>query len=119
MAGHQPTEGVKGMNRLEVTWWRATKIWWSISWRSFLYTALVALPVGALVGVICAAFQVREGVALIARLIGAVIGIPIAIWVTKVVMEKQFSDFQIFLVPSFESMLDREQGAGRENEVES
>jgi uncharacterized membrane protein YeaQ/YmgE (transglycosylase-associated protein family) len=107
------------MERLEVTWWRATKIWWSITWRSFLYTMLIALPAGVVVGLLCTAFQFREGTVVIARLVGAVIGIPIAIWVTKVVMEKQFSDFQIFFVPSFESMLDKQQGADHESEGKS
>lgn len=107
------------MERLEVTWRRAAKIWWSITWRSFLFTALIALPIGVLVGVVCAVFQFREGIVLIARLIGTIIGIPIAIWVTKMVMEKQFSDFQIFLVPSFESMIDEHQGERRKGDGES
>ena len=34
------------MEQLEVTWWRATRIWWSLAWRSIFYTLLFTFLLG-------------------------------------------------------------------------
>ena len=96
------------MNKLEVTWWRATKIWWSLLWRSMLYVVLISIPIGFFIGIIAAALNITDQMAPYYNLIGAIIGIPVGICVIKIVLSKQFSDFQIILIPSYESILDAE-----------
>ncbi len=96
------------MEILEVTWLHATKIWWSLLWRGIFYVLLITLPVGFALGVIAAVLNITEQAQPYFQLIGGLIGIPVGIWVIKIVLEKQFSDFQIVLTPSVESMLDEE-----------
>lgn len=94
------------MEQLEVTWWRATRIWWSLAWRSIFYTLLFTFLLGIIIGLLAATLGVAERIRPYAEVIGFIIGIPIGIWVVKIVMEKHYSDFRIVLLPSLESMLD-------------
>lgn len=91
---------------LQVTWWRATKIWWSLLWRGIFYVLAVTLPLGFLIGITAAAFGVVESVRPYSEILGGIVGIPIGIWVVKIVLNKHYSDFRIVLLPSLESMLD-------------
>jgi len=90
----------QAQSTLEVTWKRATKIWWSIAWRAGLVGALVGAIVGAAIG----AFSVYAGVpfiraAVTVRVLTFVIIIPSVIWAIRSALTKSWSDFRIVLVP--------------------
>ena len=87
------------MNELEVTWGKATKIWWSMAWRGVLVGLLGGFIAGLFIGFIGAALGISEQtISALATLSGLVVGIPIGIWVVKYVLGKKFGDFRIVLV---------------------
>jgi hypothetical protein len=91
-----PTDGC-----LEVTWARAAKVWWSFMWRTVIFAAfaggLLGFVVGAILGAGGASNQTITGTV---TWLGLLIGIPIGIWVTRMVLRKSWSDFRIALVPN-------------------
>ncbi len=94
------------MKTLEVTWWRATRIWWSMFWRSMLYVFLISLPLGLIIGLLASSLNINRVPEIYLQLLSGIIGIPVWIWVIKIVFEKQFSDFQVVLTEPLESLLD-------------
>lgn len=95
------------MEKLDITWKRAIKVWWALLWRGILFTLLITFPIGIVIGVIAASMGEVEHVRIYGRLVGMILGIPIGIWVVKIVLNKQFSDFQIVLLPSNRAILDQ------------
>lgn len=95
------------MDKLDITWGRAVKIWWAFFWRGILYTFLITFPVGIVIGVVAAMLDVVEHVKPYASLIGMIMSVPIGIWIVRIVFSKQFSDFRIVLVPSNRAILER------------
>lgn len=87
---------------LEVTWKRATKVWWSYLWRNL--TALVAAMViggiiGAIFGFVLGALGVSvETIQVIVMPIGAIIGLLISIVPIKMILGKNFGEFRLVLV---------------------
>lgn len=96
------------MNNIELTWWRVTKIYWAIIWRTFLFSFIIIIPVTFLFGMISAAFGVTEQITPYFQFIAGLIGIPVAIWATRTALLKQYSDFRIVFLPSLESLLVNE-----------
>ena len=84
---------------LEVTWKRATKIWWSIAWRAGLVGALVGAVLGGGIGAFSASAGVPFVKAVITiRVLMFVVIIPIVIWAIRSALTKSWSDFRITLV---------------------
>ena len=94
------------MEQLEVTWWRAAKIWWSLVWRGMFYVSVITFSLGIIIGLLAAALGLTEYIRPYAEVVGFIVSIPVGIWVVKIVMEKHYADFRIVLMPSLESMLD-------------
>lgn len=87
------------METLEVTWTRALKVWWSLAWRTLLFSFLAGLVLGLLIGGIGG--LAGAGDAVIrgwSSVLGFVAGIGVAIWVVRNVLQKTFRDFRIVLV---------------------
>ncbi len=86
---------------LEVTFARATKVWWSLAWRALLFGLLAGAAAGFVIGIVCAIAQVpQEQISRYGGLAGLVVGVPVGIWVVKTVLQKSWSDFRIVLVPN-------------------
>jgi hypothetical protein len=86
---------------LEVTFSRATKVWWSLLWRAILFGILAGVAAGIPFGIICAVARVApEQTSRYGGLVGAALGIPVGIWVVQTVLKKSWSDFRIVLVPN-------------------
>ena len=86
---------------LEVTFSRATKVWWSLSWRAILFGILAGGAAGFVIGIISAAARVApEQMPKYGGLAGLAVGIPVGIWVVQTVLKKSWSDFRIVLVPN-------------------
>jgi hypothetical protein len=86
---------------LEVTWGRATRVWWSFMWRTVVFAALAGGVLGFVAGgILGAAGAPNPVIAGIVTWLGLGIGIPIGIWVTRIVLGKAWGDFRIALVPN-------------------
>ena len=87
---------------LEVTWKRATKVWWSYFWRSIL-AIIGAMIIGGFVGGIYGYILGMLGasadtVQLFVAPIGFIIGIGISIVPIKMILGKDFGDFRLVLI---------------------
>jgi hypothetical protein len=84
---------------VEVSWGRATKVWWSLLWRALLFGVLAGGAVGFVIGFILgAAGTPAQVITAVTTWAGVLIGIPVGIWVVRTVLRKSWSDFRIALV---------------------
>ncbi len=87
------------LKTVEMTWFRAIKIWWFWAWRVMLAATVVGVVVGVLIGIFFTPFIRSEEVLMLsANLVGAFIGIYFGIFVLRTLPEKRFSDFHVVLV---------------------
>jgi hypothetical protein len=84
---------------VEVTWERAFKVWWSLMWRGMLFGFLGGFVISFVLGsVMTIAGLSPETIQGVCRIAGAIVGIPIGIAVTKIVLKKKYSDFKVALI---------------------
>jgi type III secretory pathway component EscS len=87
------------MQELEVTFGRASQVWWAFTWRAMLYALLSGAIIGVVVGLICAVLGFDPQRLLpFNLLLGAVVGILASIWVISKILNKKFSSFRIALI---------------------
>lgn len=97
------------MTELELTWIRTIKIWWGLVWRMMVYSILLGLLISFPVGILSAAFSFDQPtIDMLAQGIAAAISLLLGIWILRVVLTKNYSDFRIVLVPSDEVLLKQE-----------
>lgn len=102
-----PRAGIAQAGELEVTWPRATMIWWSIAWRSALMGGLAGLIAGFVVGLASGFFGSGEPVDGLSGVVGLVVAVPAGIWAVKTVLAREFRHYRIALVPSTEARLEQ------------
>ena len=78
------------VKEIDVTWLRALKVWWSITWRSMLLGFFICV----LVTFAMFAFGLKEYVGLTTSIIGILVGIA----AVKFVLGKTYKDFRLVLV---------------------
>lgn len=87
------------MEKIEVTWQLALKIWWSFAWRSTLLSFIVgmvaAFPVGVIAGMVDAPKEVS---AVLSGFIGLAVGLWMQIYVMKKILNKKYKTFSIALI---------------------
>jgi hypothetical protein len=89
-----------GTGFLEPTFKRSARIWWAWVWRSAVFGGAAGLFGSLVLGLSGILARVSEktgqylGVA-----IGVALAIPVGIWVFQMVLEKEFGEFRIRLVP--------------------
>jgi hypothetical protein len=89
-----------GTGFLEPTFKRSARIWWAWVWRSAVFGGAAGLFGSLILGLSGILARVSEktgqylGVA-----IGVALAIPVGIWVFQMVLEKEFGEFRIRLVP--------------------
>ncbi len=87
---------------LEVTWARATRIWWAVLWRNLVGAIVMALIgglIGGLLGYIMGSFGAKTAtIQMVAIPIGVILGIGISILAVKLVIGKDFGDYRLLLV---------------------
>lgn len=95
------------MEKLEVTWIRATKIWWSLVWRSIVFGSIAGFIAGFVVGSIADMMGNDSLSSFYVQSAGMLIGVPVGILVVKIVLSKEFKDYRIVLLPSTESRIQK------------
>jgi LytS/YehU family sensor histidine kinase len=85
---------------LEVSWGRAIRVWWSITWRTVLFGMLIGFVVGIVAGIAGAAAGVPANqVQGISSVFGVIIGAFISVWAVRKALTQSFSEFRIVLLP--------------------
>ena len=87
-----------GTPYLPVTWGRTLSIWWSLVWRGLVLAALAGGIVGALAGIVLALLGRASSASAVGQILGALIGVPVSLWVLRSVLRKTFRGFAIRLV---------------------
>ncbi len=85
---------------LEPTFPRAARIWWAWVWRSIIFggaAGLFASVVLSLSGIL-EHISVRAG-QFVSMAAGLALAVPIGIWVFQMILEKNFGEFRLRLVP--------------------
>jgi hypothetical protein len=94
------TSVAPGTAFLQPTFKRAALIWWAWLWRSVLLgisgSAFIALILGISGLLNGASDRTTQSVAMG---LGLIVGIPLGIWAFQMVLEKQFREFTIRLIP--------------------
>lgn len=93
------------MKTLEVSWARATKIWWSLAWRSVLFGSIAGFIAGFVVGSLSSMMGDGRLTNIYIQSAGLLVGIPVGILVVKIVLSKEFKDYRIVLIPSTEARM--------------
>jgi hypothetical protein len=85
---------------LEPTFKRAARIWWAWAWRSLVFGGAAGLFATATLSLsgILEHISDRAGQA-VSMGFGLALAVPIGIWVSQLVLEKNFGDFRLRLVP--------------------
>lgn len=92
---------------LEVTWGRAVRVWWAVTWRAIglgmLVGGLSGCAIGFVVGMVGHASHADQAtvntiITMITIPTGLVLGVVVSIWTTRAVLEKQFREFRIALI---------------------
>lgn len=90
------------MQIMDVTWGRAARVWWSIFWRTFLMTAILAMVFGFLIGFLLALAGLEEKTLLWGQIVGIACAIAGGVWAVKKVLEKEYRQYRLVLIPSTE-----------------
>lgn len=97
-----------GIMELEVTWGRATLVWWSYFWRSLIgmfVAAIIGGVIGGILGFVLAVAGASAAIIkIVAMPIGAVIGLGISIVPIKMILGKDFGEFRLVLVSTQEKI---------------
>lgn len=84
---------------VEVTWRHATKVWWSLIWRALLFGSFAIAAVGLVLGFLMELVNINpETIKAICIVTGYIVCVPIGIVVTKLVLNKSYSNFRIALI---------------------
>jgi uncharacterized membrane protein YeaQ/YmgE (transglycosylase-associated protein family) len=87
------------MERIEVTWLLALKVWWSYTWRSVILGLIGSFIPTFFIGFIGAVVGVpKEPISVICGIIGGVIGLIISIYVMKKILSKKYKAFSVALI---------------------
>jgi len=89
------------LNFLEPTFRRATVVWWALAWRGILLAFGAGFLVGFIEGFIGALAGVPATTIRYLTLIsGAIVGVPVGVYVVQLVLRKNYGEFNIRLVPT-------------------
>ncbi|TKI70041.1 hypothetical protein FCU45_05390 [Sulfurimonas crateris] len=93
---------------LEVTWKRATRVWWAYLWRNLLaLVASVAIGgvIGGILGFIMGSVGISiETIRIVTMPIGFILGLLISIVPIKMILNKNFGEFRLVLVENTDTI---------------
>jgi len=89
-----------GGGYLQPTFKRAAKIWWSWLWRSVLFGGAAGLFGSVVLSLSGIQGHISQNAGeFVALALGGALAVPVGIWVFQMVLEKDFAEFTIRLVP--------------------
>jgi hypothetical protein len=85
---------------LEPTFKRTARIWWAWVWRSALFGGAAGLFGSVVLSVSGILEHISENAGKYLGLaVGLALAVPVGIWVFQIILEKDFGEFRIRLVP--------------------
>ena len=89
-----------GTRFLEPTFKRTARVWWAWVWRSALFGGAAGVFGSLVLGVSGVLEHISEKAGQYLGLaLGVALAVPVGIWVFQVILEKDFGEFRIRLVP--------------------
>jgi hypothetical protein len=89
-----------GTGFLEPTFKRAARIWWAWVWRSVVFGGAAGLFGSLVLSLSGVMDRVSDKTAqFLSVAMGAALAVPVGIWVFQMILEKDFGEFRIRLVP--------------------
>jgi hypothetical protein len=74
------------------------QIWWSYIWRCALFSALLAVPLGAIGGITVAIIGRPDLGGSVGGILGYLGSIPVSIIMLRIILRKRFKNFSIALM---------------------
>jgi hypothetical protein len=91
----------KPMRFLQPTFGRAAKIWWAWLWRSVVFGGAAGLFGSLVLSISGIPEHISQNAAqVLSAGVGAALAIPIGIWVFQMILERDFREFRVRLVPN-------------------
>ncbi len=85
---------------LEPTFKRTARIWWAWAWRSLLFGGAAGLFGSVVLSLSGILERISQNAAQYVGLaLGIALAVPVGIWVFQMILEKDFGEFRIRLVP--------------------
>ena len=86
------------MEKVEVTWGTALRVWWSYAWRCVVFSAILGFVLGGIGGFVVGIMGKPELGGSVGGTIGYIGSIPVSIWVMKKILDKKYKEFSVALV---------------------
>jgi hypothetical protein len=94
------TSAGPGAGFLDPTFKRAARIWWAWIWRSVVFGGAAGLFGSLVLNLSGILEHISERAAqFLGAAIGVALAVPVGIWVFQMVLEKDFGEFRIRLMP--------------------
>ncbi len=95
------TPETKPVRFLEPTFGRAARVWWAWVWRLIVFGGAAGLFGSLVLSISGIPQHISQSAAqALGAGIGVVLAIPIGIWVFQMILEKNFREFRVRLVPN-------------------
>ncbi len=89
------------LNFVQPTFRRAAIVWWALLWRAILFGGGAGFVVGFIEGLFGVQFGVSDvTIRYLTFVSGAIVGVPVGIWVVQLALKKRYREFTICLVPT-------------------
>ncbi len=96
----EPATVTKAAGFLEPTFGRAARIWWAWVWRSVVFGVAAGLFGSVVLSLSGVLGHISEKAGqILGTAMGIALAVPVGIWVFQMVLEKDFDEFRIRLVP--------------------
>jgi hypothetical protein len=91
----------KPLRYLQPTFGRAAKIWWAWVWRSIVFGGAAGLFGSFVLSISGIPEHISQNAAqALGAGVGVALAVPIGIWVFQMILEKDFREFRVRLVPN-------------------
>jgi hypothetical protein len=95
------------LEELDVTWLRATAVWWSVTWRSAVASFAAAIFLSFVVSGLAGGMGKLDLAEQLGTVIGFLVAIPAGVWAVKAVLSREYRHYRIALVPSLEARIEK------------
>jgi len=86
------------MEKVEVTWKKTLRVWWSYVWRCMIFSMILGAILGFIGGVVVAMMGKPEMGGIVGGVLGYIGTIPVSIYVLKKILDKKYKSFSVALI---------------------